>query len=1068
MIKEKQIEMLADTRAAYQRGCDYFQQGKIIELRRPSVEHYIAQIHGSVNIYNVSVRLLNDETIQRCSCDCPAYYQYEGACKHIVAVLKAIQTKQRTDSDVARTASPTRLLTLFKNFNQKNRLKEEPVALLPVCYLNINSRSISAWLEFTIGRTRKYVVKNVEQLLQAMLFRQKLVYGKAMILEPDTAVFDTVSQKLLDMMLTSYEDERSLQNAYVSSSLVAQKKFRLTPSGLSKFLTIMQNQNFMLSIDGKVFESVEIIEGRPPIKISLKEDFGKGNLSLGRDRLVNIDNHFKYILYNNSIIYKVDSEFSAVIRPILQCLREGQRQEISIDAAGMSDFFGVVMPEIEKIAPVKVASSFMNKYDILPLNASVYFDQYGEGICAILTFGYGGVELNPADQAANFTPIDGKILIRDIAAEQQILDFFTEHDFITKNGIYIQQDEEKSYDFIVNIIPKLFDYAEVYYADNFHNKEVKKIGRVSIGISINDHSMLDMSLKNDEFSFTELMDILASYRLKKKYHRLKDGAFVSLTGDELQGIADFMSQMVVHAPKAGNTLQMPLAKAMYLDSLARESNALKVERSNDFKKMVQDITEPLEADIVVPDSLTKVLREYQLTGFKWLRTLAHYGLGGILADDMGLGKTLQVIAFVLSTRSMSPLSVLVVTPTSLLYNWLEEIKRFAPELKVSIINGVQNERLELLDKTIDVDIVLTTYNLLKRDIEIYKEQEFQYCFLDEAQYIKNPNTQNAKSVKLLKAKGYFALTGTPIENTLTELWSIFDWLMPGYLLSHQAFKKRFEVPIAKNSDIVAAKDLHRYIAPFVLRRLKKDVLKELPPKTESKMINEMTDEQKKVYMGFFLQAQQEFAEELKKRGFEQSRIKILAILTRLRQICCHPSLFIADYYGGSGKLNMLCEVVDNALESGHHLLIFSQFTSMLSIIRNELEKRAIDYSYLDGQTPALERIHLVREFNQGSKSVFLISLKAGGTGLNLTGADMVIHYDPWWNPAVEEQATDRAYRLGQKKNVQVFKFITKDTIEEKIFLMQQQKKGLIDKMIQPGETFVSKLSEEELRSLFNC
>jgi SNF2 family DNA or RNA helicase len=357
--------------------------------------------------------------------------------------------------------------------------------------------------------------------------------------------------------------------------------------------------------------------------------------------------------------------------------------------------------------------------------------------------------------------------------------------------------------------------------------------------------------------------------------------------------------------------------------------------------------------------------------------------------------------------------------------------------------------------------------LIRRDIDLYSTLEFSYCFLDEAQHIKNPNTINAKSVKQIKARGYFALTGTPIENSLTELWSIFDFIMPGYLLSHHKFVKNFESPIIKDSDNKALKELTMHIKPFILRRMKSEVLKELPDKIENKMTAEMTEAQKKLYLAYLLQAKGELAKEISENGFEKSQMKILAALTRLRQICCHPSLFVENYEGESGKLALLEEILEDAIDSKHRILIFSQFTSMLNIIKKVLEDRNISYFYLDGSTKAMERNKMVKQFNEGQRSIFLISLKAGGTGLNLTGADMVIHFDPWWNPSVEDQATDRAYRIGQENVVHVIKLITHGTIEEKIFALQQRKKSMIESIIQPGETLLTKMSQDEIMNLFD-
>ncbi len=438
-------------------------------------------------------------------------------------------------------------------------------------------------------------------------------------------------------------------------------------------------------------------------------------------------------------------------------------------------------------------------------------------------------------------------------------------------------------------------------------------------------------------------------------------------------------------------------------------------------------------------------------------------MGGVLADEMGLGKTLQVLALL---QSELPLArpALVVAPTSLLYNWQAEVQRFAPGLRTTVIAGTQEERRTAIKDLAD-DVAITSYALLLRDIRHYQDRDFSWCILDEAQYIKNPTSQTARAVKAIQSQRRLALTGTPIENSLTELWSIFDFLMPGFLWGHTKFVQRFAKPIQQEGDEKAAAGLSRKLAPFVLRRLKKDVLKELPPKIEHTMLSELTREQKKVYMAWLARIRGEAAAAMGQEGFERSRIKILAGLTRLRQICCHPALFLENYTGGSGKLEQLREVAVDSVASGHRLLVFSQFTTMLDMIREQLIGDGLHCFYLDGATPAEKRLEYVHAFNRGERDVFLISLKAGGTGLNLVGADTVIHYDLWWNPAVEDQASDRAHRIGQTRRVQIMKFIAMGTIDEKIYELQQKKKELIDRVIDPSETLLTSLTEEELREI---
>ena len=417
---------------------------------------------------------------------------------------------------------------------------------------------------------------------------------------------------------------------------------------------------------------------------------------------------------------------------------------------------------------------------------------------------------------------------------------------------------------------------------------------------------------------------------------------------------------------------------------------------------------------------------------------------------------------------------LVVSPSSLTLNWQNEARKFTNELKTMVIRGTLAERKRLIEEIDNYDLIITSYDLLKRDIELYKEKNytFKYIIADEAQYLKNSNTKNAKAIKEIKAETRYALTGTPIENSLAELWSIFDFIMPGYLFTYRKFKNIYETPIVKEDDEQAMAKLKMLIEPFVLRRNKKEVLTELPEKTVTVLSNEMNEEQQNLYLTYLARAKQEIAEKVEIDGFENSQMQILAALTRLRQICCHPSLFVEGYNEGSSKLEQCIEIIEEAINGGHKILLFSGYTSMFEIIEKELKKRNIKYFKLTGATKVDERMKMVDEFNENSNiKLFLISLKAGGTGLNLTGADMVIHYDPWWNISTENQATDRAYRIGpyrigQKNNVQVYKLITKNSIEEKIYELQEKKAKLADSMLDTNTKFINRFSREEIMKLF--
>ena len=563
------------------------------------------------------------------------------------------------------------------------------------------------------------------------------------------------------------------------------------------------------------------------------------------------------------------------------------------------------------------------------------------------------------------------------------------------------------------------------------------------------------------------------YKLKKRYHRLKDGSFVNLEdNDTIKFIESVTEDIDVdYSQIKNNTLQLPMYRALYLDKILEKNSFIHVTKDESYKNLVENIdVKEIEGNMEMPKNLNASLREYQKVGVQWLRMLDYYGLGGILADDMGLGKTVQLLCVICAYKDNGGKKpCLVVCPSSLCLNWQNEAEKFMIGMQSIVVHGTLEERKNQIASIPNYDIVITSYELLKRDIEEYKKYDFKFKYIiaDEAQYIKNNNTQNAKAIKNISAETRFALTGTPIENSLSELWSIFDFIMPGYLFGYRKFKELYETPIIKESNEVAMNKLKKLIEPFVLRRIKGEVLTELPDKMVSVLNSQMVDEQRDIYLSYLAKAKKNAMEEIQENGIEKSQIKILALLTRLRQICCHPSLFIDNYKGESGKLNQCIEIVKDAIQSGHKILLFSGYTAMFEIIEKELQKENIEFLKLTGQTKVSERINLVDEFNSNpNKKLFLISLKAGGTGLNLVGADVVIHYDPWWNLSAENQATDRTYRIGQKRNVQVYKLITKNSIEEKIYELQKRKETLIDSMLSTNQTFISKLSKEDIMNLF--
>jgi SNF2 family DNA or RNA helicase len=482
-----------------------------------------------------------------------------------------------------------------------------------------------------------------------------------------------------------------------------------------------------------------------------------------------------------------------------------------------------------------------------------------------------------------------------------------------------------------------------------------------------------------------------------------------------------------------------------------------------------------EAKLVCPPlgPLESILRPYQKHGVAWMRFLRENGFGGVLADEMGLGKTLQVLAHLSSViDNHTDRPSLVVCPTSLVFNWAAEAAKFTPKLRVLVISGPQ--RHSEFTRIPQSDLVITSYALIRRDADKYRDVEFDTVILDEAQHIKNRQTQNAKAVKAVRASHRLVLTGTPLENSVLDLWSIFDFLMPGYLGSADDFRDRYEIPIGKERDKASMARLGKRIRPFLLRRLKRDVVKELPPKLEHVGYCDLTEAQASVYRQVLSATRKEVDAAVDAQGLGKSRMVILTALLRLRQVCCDLRLLEKDRdpeaedkttsEESSGKLQLFGELLDEVVDGGHRALVFSQFTSMLGLLREELDRREVPFCYLDGSTA--DRGAVVRKFqDDASIPVFLISLKAGGVGLNLTGADTVIHFDPWWNPAVEDQATDRAHRIGQTRVVTSYKLITRGTVEEKILTLQQRKRELIAATLTGEEAFTESLNWEEIREL---
>jgi len=1080
-ITDGMIEEIATNNQVFKRGLTYYLENRVINFEFCEESLCASAIVLGSEPYQVEVCFSTTGEIINMYCDCPASYQYEGACKHIVALLKAYQYRNRSGLGATENHCDNRMAdNILEYFEYSlNSSDEKPVNLeitFEVFYeTRYFVRQAVPAISLRMGEEKLYVVKNVKKLFEALDSGEKVVFGKKFEFDPFIHTFRPEDKPVINLLREMYEVEENIcEDPWRYSSpqngrgrLFKGKQIILTQAVVKRLLSLLHSERFNLKLFDKEYKNVKIVEQDLPLHFMLDKNNDDLVLNWKKLNLFPLVKTGEYFFFDEKV-YKISDHQRKYFTPLISALAESP-DGIRFSKQQKERFVAEILPVVKQIGQVEISSVVKESFYETDLKAEIYLDRVGDAVTAKVEFIYGKIRINPFAGNSHLQTGD-KILVRDGKNERAVLNLLEQAEFRTLNGNLYLEEEEKIYAFVYHILPKIQELAEVFYSESFRKMRIREAATFAGGVRLNEDSgMLEFSFQLEDIDMAELRDVFSSLREKKKYHRLKDGSFLPLDSsdaqlDQVMNMIDALNISERELQK--KVIKIPKYRALYIDRCLRESE-LRFERNLAFKQLVQNITEPQDMEFEVPGNLKNVLRDYQKTGFKWLKTLAMYGLGGILADDMGLGKTIQAIAFIISEKKRVQAPSLVVAPTSVIYNWQDEAKKFAPDLKVVVVSGTPKEREMLLKEAKKADLVITSYALIRRDAELYADFNFGYCFLDEAQHIKNPNSLGAKAVKTIKAAGYFALTGTPLENSLTELWSIFDFVMHGYLLSRQKFMKKYERPIVKNQDEKALKELQKQIAPFILRRMKRDVLQELPPKIESKVITDLTREQKKIYLTYLQKAKGEIEETIATIGFEKSQIKILSALTRLRQICCHPATFLENYKGDSGKLMYLKEIMKNAVESGHRILLFSQFTGMLEIIRNQLDNEQIEYFYLDGSTKTEERGRMVRAFNGGEGDAFLISLKAGGTGLNLTGADMVIHYDPWWNPAVEEQATDRAYRIGQKNSVQVIKLITKGTIEEKIYELQQKKKAMINSVIKPGKTMLSKMTEQEVRELFS-
>lgn len=969
-------------------------------------------------------------------------------------------------------------------------------------------------LAFKAGTNKLYMIKDITDFIGKVKDKEEYTFGKNSTVRLSESRLDERGRKWFELMCRCNDD---LQRAGRIANDISSSRSRYY-SGREVIYTlgkemILKNElldNFFetgkgMTIDCKRDDGehkrssqVKLEEHRLPLALTINKDTDdktgefRGILLEGDTPETFSGKKYTYFIEDGKFV-RVSSEDNGLVKSLL-AEEQGGYIRIQIGRKHLKDFYAKSLPVLKTIAFVTENDAEEIHSYIPPEAEYAFFLDVDEGliICRGDVY-YGARIFSLTDVIDNQSNLSDKYdSIRDMQGEtdacNKLYEYFSEYDPV-REVFFCEKDDETVFRLIDHGVNEIMEIGEVYSTERFKRLIVHKDVQFTMGVSV-ESNIMNLDINSDELSHDELLQIFYGYKKKQNFVKLKNGDFIKLDPeDNLALLNEMLESMGVNIRDfVKGKMHIPTYRALYLDKMLEQMQGVYADRDKHFKRLIKEFNSIENSDFELPEGMKGILRNYQQLGYKWLRTLDQYGFGGILADDMGLGKTLQVISVIkavkdevvktdpadasvldikdeINFRSCSMTS-LVVCPASLVYNWGEELRRFAPELKYTLVLGTQDERKILIEGWKDSDVLVTSYDLLKRDIDCYSGKRFRFQIIDEAQYIKNHNTEAAKTVKLIEADTKYALTGTPIENRLSELWSIFDYLLPGLLYGYGDFRSRLETPIVKYEDKEAGETLRRMVHPFILRRVKSDVLKDLPDKLEETRYAGMDDAQRKLYDAQVVRMKKKL-DEKDDAQFNKSKIEILAELTRIRQICCDPSLCFENYDGGSAKREACMELLASLNDGGHKTLLFSQFTSMLAILEKELNKAGLKYYKITGETSKEARIDMVKRFNTDDTPVFLISLKAGGTGLNLTGADAVIHYDPWWNVAAQNQATDRAHRIGQTKVVTVYRMILKNTIEEKILEMQEQKKKLAEDILSGENISSASLTREDLIKLLD-
>lgn len=1038
---------------SWRRGYECHQKGLVLE-GYPEKNFYKGKVKGNFkDAYKTD--LIFKKTGVEARCDCPLKEEW---CKHAVAVgIKAIDEHAFEDF----------LETKYKiesNFDDENTALANPPQGNYVFHFN-PKRKPNFFSILVMSRETGKVVRAIEPILQALIEAQK--QDKSFVLNNAQKIEVAMFQQLLK---TSRQDKKA-------------GWYDIQITKFADMFPIMARAEEVL--DEKTKQRLKFVDEEWKLCLSVNSS-NVGNIMLAlewkrpdKDEVYPFEEiryfsrHLKWGRYKNLMF-----PISIPISEVPQNLTKTSFTDLKDSDGGK--FIYEELPRLQKIMDIEVSES-INKLMLEqrpPIKIVTMGIDYDQSLKASLEFEYDGVRV-PYSKTSEKTPYvtiketkqDALYWVkRNLEHEQAAYNMLLACKFVPMQTNNLALEKENAIDFYNYYMKQAgegWKFEEKDEMSFFKLVEEPFKLRAEVDFCKDSREGFEISLYGqvgeDRIEFDYIYETIQD---GEKYSRVRSLGFVEFPAADIYSMMRSFNSFDVYR-NSENKFIVKTYRAGLLNELS--SLGVELDLSENFSKFWEQIsTFSTIDDMELPKGINAELREYQFKGFGWLWFMYKYGLNGILADDMGLGKTLQALTVLEKAKEEDgPMPTLVICPTSVVFNWEAEIQKFAPGLTCLKLSGI--DRKSLFKEIANHDIIITSYALVRRDVEKLKKINFRYVILDESQNIKNALSQTAQAVKRLNSNHKLALSGTPIENKLEELWSVFDFLMPGFMFSMSEFNFRYVNPIMERGDKTVEKRLKLQIYPFILRRMKRDVAKDLPDKVESIAYCELTPEQKDFYMEVLDSTKEELFKSIEQNGLEKSRMSIFSALLRLRQICCHPRLYDKEGFKGkvgSGKFEHLKEMLEEIISEGHRILLFSQFVDMLDLVKDWLEREAIPYEYLTGKTK--DRQGAVERFNNNpSIPIFLVSLKAGGTGLNLTGADYVIHYDPWWNPAVEDQATDRAYRIGQKKKVFVYRLITKNTVEEKIQKLKQVKRNLVDSVISVDRNITKSLTMDDIKEIFS-